>query len=73
MHFGHNRQLLFQKKKPANLRALGVPVHPPVVHLTLPAPANAIRRAEADAESALAIRRRTIVRREVANADRKTN
>ena len=42
-----------------------------VVRLTLTAPANAVRRAQADAEYALAIRRRIGIRREVANADRK--
>ena len=42
----------------------------PVVLL---APANAVRRGQADAEFALATRRRIYIRRAVANADRKTN
>ena len=63
---------LCQKGFPdVSLRALGVPVHTRGVPLTLPAPAQVIRRAEADAESALATRRRTCVRQAVANADRK--
>ena len=44
-----------------------------VTFFDLTAPADVIRRAQADAESALAIRRRIHIRREVANADRKTN
>ena len=57
----------------ANLRASGVHVIVRVVRLTLTAPANAVRRAQVRAESPLSIRRRTVVRREVENGDRKTN
>ena len=38
-----------------------------------PAPANAVRRAQASAELSFAIRRRIHIRREVANGKRKTN
>ena len=41
--------------------------------VALPAPANVVRRGQADAEFALATRRRIYIRRAVANADRKTN
>ena len=47
--------------------------HPRVVPLTLPAPAQVIRRAEVRAESPFSTRSRTSVPREVENGERKTN
>ena len=47
--------------------------NPRVVPLTLPAPASAVRRAQVRAEYPLSTRRRTGVRRERENGDRKTN
>ena len=47
-------------------------VHPRGVPLTLPAPANAVRRAQASAGSSFAIRSCIYIQREVANGERKT-